>query len=108
MVRWPGHIKAGDVSNDVVSGLDWFPTLLAAAGDTNITERLLKGWVPKPGGRTYRVHLDGYDQLPYLTGQTDQSPRHEFYYFDDDGMLVAMRFDNWKAVFCEQRAPGNL
>jgi arylsulfatase A-like enzyme len=104
MVRWPGHIKAGQISNEMFSGLDWFPTLLAAAGDTTITERLLKG--NSIGGKTFKVHLDGYNQLLYLTGQQPASPRHEFYYFDDDGELVATRVDDWKFVWCEQRVPG--
>jgi arylsulfatase A-like enzyme len=108
MVRWPGHIKPGSVSNDIFSGLDWFPTLLAAAGDTTVKDRLLKGWQAKSGGLTYKVHLDGYNQLPYLTGETPKGSREDFFYFDDDGDLVAMRFGDWKAVFCEQRAPGNL
>jgi len=106
MVRWPGHIKSGSVSNGIVSGLDWFPTLLAAAGDTTITDRLLEG--TDIGGKNFKVHLDGYNQLPYLTGQTDKSARSEFYYFNDDSELVAMRYDNWKFVFCEQRAPGQF
>jgi arylsulfatase A-like enzyme len=112
MVRWPGHIKPGSVSNQMISGLDWFPTLLDAAGDTGVKDRLLKGWAPKAGGTSFKVHLDGYDQLPFLTGKTTKDPRTEFYYFDDDGDLVAMRWDQdgmaWKAVFCEQRAQGNL
>jgi arylsulfatase A-like enzyme len=108
MVRWPGHIKANEWSNDIVSGLDWFPTLLAAAGDTTIKERLLKGWAPNAGGLVHKVHLDGYNILPYLEGQVPQSPRRNFFYFDDDGQLVAMRHDNWKFIFCEQRSPGNL
>ncbi|MFM0040702.1 arylsulfatase [Paraburkholderia sediminicola] len=112
MVRWPGHIKPGTTSNEMFSGLDWFPTLLAAAGDTGVKDRLLKGWAPKAGGASFKNHLDGYNQLPFLTGQTTKDPRTEFYYFDDDGDLVAMRWDQdgnaWKAVFCEQRAKGNL
>jgi arylsulfatase A-like enzyme len=108
MIRWPGHIKPGEVSTGMVSGLDWFPTLLAAAGDTDVKERLQKGWAPKPGGLTYKVHLDGYNQLPYLTGQQPNSAREEFFYFNDDGELVAMRQGDWKFVFCEQRQPGNL
>ncbi|HZZ11096.1 MAG TPA: arylsulfatase [Paraburkholderia sp.] len=112
MVRWPGHIKAGETSNEMFSGLDWFPTLLAAAGDGGVKDRLLKGWAPKAGATSFRNHLDGYNQLPFLTGQTTKDPRTEFYYFDDDGQLVAMRWDQdgnaWKAVFCEQRAKGNL
>ena len=104
LVRWPGHIKANTWSSEMFSGLDWFPTLLAAAGDTDVKERLLKG--ASIGGKTFKVHLDGYNQLPYLTGQEQHSRRHEFFYFDDDGELVATRLDNWKFVWCEQRAPG--
>ncbi|GJH03657.1 arylsulfatase [Paraburkholderia terrae] len=106
MVRWPGHIKAGEVSNELVSGMDWFPTLLAAAGDTGIKERLLKG--ASIGGRTFKNHLDGYNQLPYLEGKQAKSERKEFYYFDDDGVLVDMRYEDWKFVYCEQRAPGGF
>ncbi len=108
MVRWPGQIPAGAISNEMFSGLDWFPTLLAAAGDADVKDRLLKGWAPESGGTQFKVHLDGYNQLPYLTGKEPKSARNDFYYFNDDGDLVAIRFDNWKAVFCEQRAPGNL
>ena len=106
MVRWPGRIKAGEISNETVSGLDWFPTLLAAAGNPNITEQLLKG--TSIGGKNFKVHLDGYNQLAYLTGQQPKSARDEFYYFNDDGNLVAYRYGNWKIVFCEQRKPGGL
>src|SRR5882672_8146065 len=106
MIRWPGHIKPGVWSNEIVSGQDWFPTLLAAAGNPNITEQLLKG--TGPGGMAHKVHLDGYNILPYLEGKEAHSPRRDFYYFDDDGQLVAMRHQNWKFVFCEQRAPGNM
>ena len=108
VIRWPGHIKADVWSNEIVSGLDWFPTLLAAAGNLNVKEQLLKGWAPTSGGQVFKVHLDGYNILPYLTGQEAHSPRRDFFYFDDDGQLVAERHDNWKFVFCEQRAPGNL
>jgi arylsulfatase len=108
MVRWPGKIKAGEVNNQMFSGLDWFPTLLAAAGDTGVKDRLLKGWAPKSGGTNFKVHLDGYNQLPFLTGQQPKSARDEFYYFNDDGELVAMRFADWKVVFCEQRTPGGF
>jgi len=107
VIRWPGHVKPASVSNDIVSGLDWFPTILAAAGDTTVKDRLLKGWAAKPGGLSYKVHLDGYNLIPFLEGK-EKSPRHEFYYFNDDGNLVAVRFDNFKVVFCEQRAPGGL
>lgn len=106
MVRWPGHIKPGQVSTEIFSGLDWFPTLLAAAGDTTIKVRLLKG--TNIGGTQFKAHLDGYNQLPHLTGQAPKSARDEFYYFNDDGLLVAYRYNNFKIVFCEQRAPGGF
>jgi arylsulfatase A-like enzyme len=116
MVRWPGKIKPGQISTGLFSGLDWFPTLLAAAGDTSVKERLLRG--AALSGETFKVHLDGFNQLPLLLGETTKSARNEFYYFDDDGQLVAMRYDAyqpgatmpdaWKIVFCEQRAPGSL
>ncbi len=106
MIRWPGQIKPGSVSNDIISGLDWLPTLVAAAGDPDIKDKLLKGYTA--GSKTFRNHLDGYNQLPYLTGKEEHSPRKEFFYFNDDGDLVAMRYENWKFVFSEQRAPGTL
>ena len=106
MIRWPGHIKPDSVSNDMISGLDWLPTFLAAVGDPDITGKLLKGY--NVGGQTYKVHLDGYNQLPYLTGQQEHSARKEFVYFNDDGDLVALRYENWKVVFEEQRAEGTL
>jgi arylsulfatase len=106
IIRWPGHIKPGQVSNEIVAALDWFPTLLAAAGDPGVTDRLLQGW--KLGERTYKVHLDGYNQLPLLTGQQDKSARKEFFYFSDDAQLTALRYENWKLVFCEQKVPGTL
>jgi arylsulfatase len=106
MVRWPGRIRAGTISNEIIAGLDWFPTLLAAAGDTGVKDRLRVGW--QTGGRNYKVHLDGYNQLPYLTGQQDKSARRELFYFNDDGQLTALRADNWKFVFCEQKTEGTL
>lgn len=108
LVRWPGHIKPGEISNEIISGLDWFPTLLAAAGDPDVKDRLLKGWMPEGNPSKFRNHLDGYNQLDHLTGKADKSPRNEFFYFNDDGDLVAMRFGNWKLVFEEQRQPGQL
>jgi arylsulfatase A-like enzyme len=104
MVRWPGHIKPGQVSNQIVAGEDWLPTLLAAAGDPNVKEKLLSGM--KVGNATYRVHVDGYNQLPYLTGQETESPRKEFFYFSDDGNLLAMRYDRWKMHFSIQEHRG--
>jgi arylsulfatase len=106
LIRWPGHINAGHVSNEIVSGLDWLPTFLAAAGEPDITNKLLRGH--EVGGKTFKVHLDGYNQLPYLTGQQERSARREFIYFNDDGDLVAVRFENWKVVFEEQRVEGTL
>lgn len=106
MVRWPGHIKPGTVSNDIISHLDWAPTLLAAAGVPDIKEKLLKGY--SAGGTKFKVHLDGYNQLPYLTGQAPKSPREEFFYFSDDGDLTGLRYDNWKVVFAQQRGQGTL
>jgi arylsulfatase len=106
MIRWPGRIQPGSVSNEIVSGLDWFPTLLAAAGDTDIKDRLVKG--ANIGGKQFKVHLDGYNQLPHLTGQQPKSARTEFFYFDDDGNMVAYRYNDFKAVFCEQRKSGGF
>jgi len=106
MVRWPGHIKPGSISNGIFGSHDWFPTLLAIAGDTEVKDKLLKGWTV--GDRTYKVHLDGYNQLAYLTGEQPNSERRGFIYFNDDGQLVAIRFDNWKLVFFEQKTPGTL
>jgi arylsulfatase A-like enzyme len=106
MVRWPGKIKAGTVSNQMISHMDWLPTILAAAGEPDITEKLLKGH--KVGANTYKVHLDGYNHLPFLTGKTDKSPRQDYFYFSDDGDLLAMRYDNWKIVFMEQRVKGSM
>jgi arylsulfatase len=106
MIRWPGKIKAGSVSNEIVNGHDWLPTFLAAAGDAEIKEKLLQGH--EADGKRFQVHLDGFNQLPYLTGQTEKGPRRGFFYFNDDGDLVAMRHENWKVVFMEQRAPGTL
>ena len=106
LIRWPGRIQPGSVSNEMISGLDWMPTLMAVAGDPDIKDKLLKGY--QAGGKTYKVHLDGYNQLPYLTGQQERGARKEFFYFNDDGDLVAVRYENWKIVFEEQRAQGTM
>ena len=106
MVRWPGHIPAGTVLNGIVSHNDWFVTLLAAAGDTDVADRLKAG--TDLAGTTYKVHLDGHNQLDYITGAVDKSPRKHFFYVSDDGDLTALRYDNWKFVFLEQRATGTL
>ncbi len=106
LVRWPGRIKPGSVSNRIMSHLDWMPTLLAAAGDDAVKEKLLEGLEVQ--GNKYKVHLDGYNFLPCLTGKEEKGPRKEFFYFSDDGDLTALRYDNWKLVFAEQRATGTL
>jgi arylsulfatase len=106
MVRWPGHIQPGSVSNELFSGLDWFPTLMAAAGEPDIKSKLLTGY--DSGAKTFKVHLDGFNQLPHLTGQDAKGARESFFYFNDDGDLVALRYANWKLVFEEQRSPGTL
>jgi arylsulfatase A-like enzyme len=101
-VRWPGQIEAGSVTNEIVHHMDWLPTFVAAAGDADIKAKLVQGGVDAIG-RSYKVHLDGYNILPLLTGETDQSPRHEIFYFSDDGDLTALRYDDWKLIFMEQR-----
>src|SRR5579864_4466721 len=106
LLRWPGHIPAGVVTNEIVQHHDWLPTLLAAAGEPDVMEKLRRGH--QAAGKTFRVHIDGYNLLPYLTGQEQKSPRPGFIYFDDDGNLVALRYNNWKFVFMEQRAQGTM
>ena len=101
IVQFPGHIKAGVEFNEIISHQDWFPTILALAGDADIKEKLKKGH--KIGNTTYKVHLDGLNLLPYLTGKEDKSPREGFIYFTDDGDVAAIRYDNWKMMFMEQR-----
>jgi arylsulfatase A-like enzyme len=106
MVRWPGKVKPGQVSNEIVGHHDWLPTLLAMAGDTQVTDKLLKGY--QVGDMTYKIHLDGYNLVPYLTGQAEKPPRESFLYCDDDQQLTGLRYDNWKLVFMEQRVQGTL
>ena len=100
-VRWPGHFPAGTTLNGIVSHEDWLPTFAAIAGAPDIKEKLLKGVALN--GRTYKNYIDGYNQLDYLTGKVKESPRHEFFYVNDDGQIVAIRYDAWKAVFLENR-----
>lgn len=102
-IRWPGVIEPGTVLNDIVAHEDMLPTLLAAAGDPDITKKLKKGH--RVGGKKFKVHLDGYDQTDYFSGK-GPSPRKEFFYFNDDGSLVALRYNQWKLVFAEQRSHG--
>ena len=103
VVRWPGVIKPGTVFNDIVAHEDWIPTLLAAAGEPQVKEKLLNGY--QANGKTFKVHLDGYNQMDYFAGKTP-SPRKDFFYFNDDGSLVALRYEQWKLVFQEQRSHG--
>ena len=107
MVRWPGKIAAGSISNEIVHHMDWLPTFMAAAGVPDIKEELKKGGV-QAIGRQYKVHLDGYNILPMLTGKTDKSERKEVFYFSDDGDLTALRYGDWKVIFMEQKAKETL
>jgi arylsulfatase len=106
LIRWPGKIPGGVVSNEIVQHHDWLPTFLAAAGEPDIVDKLKAGHTS--GDRSYKVHIDGYNLLPYLTGEVDKSPRQGFVYFSDDGDLLALRYDNFKMVFTEQRMPGTM
>jgi arylsulfatase A-like enzyme len=106
LVRWPGKIPAGVVVNDIVQHHDWLPTFLAIAGEPDIVEKCKKGH--KAGDKTFKVHLDGYNLTEFLTKEGVRSPRKGFVYFNDDGDIVALRFDNWKVVFMEQRVEGTL
>jgi len=106
MVRWPGKIKPSQISNEMVAHHDWLPTLVAIAGDPQVADKLAKGY--RVGSMNYKVHLDGYNLVPYLTGQGDKSPRDSFIYINDDQQVTGLRYDNWKMVFMEQRVPGTL
>jgi arylsulfatase len=101
-LRWPGKIKAGSVLNGIVSHQDWLPTLLAAAGEADISAKLLNGH--RAGDKTFKVHIDGLNMLPYLTGKVKESPRQSFFYVSDDGDILAIRMGDWKMVLAEQRA----
>ena len=104
VIRWPGVIKPGTILNEIGSHEDMLPTLLAAAGEPDIVAKVKAGY--KAGNKIFKVHLDGYNLLPYLKGETKEWPRKEFLYWSDDGDLMALRYENWKAVFAEQRADG--
>ena len=106
LIRWPGKIPARAVSNEIVQHHDWLPTFLAAAGDPDIVEKLKSGHTA--GDKEFRVHIDGYNLLPYLTGEVEKCPRRGMVYFSDDGDVLALRAENWKLVFMEQRCPGTL
>ena len=103
-IRWPGVIKPGTVSNEIFSHTDMLPTLAAAAGEPDIVEKLKKGY--KSGNKTFKVHIDGYNLLPFLKGEVKENPRKGFLYWSDDGDLMALRVGNWKCTFMEQRAHG--
>ena len=102
-IRWPGVIKPGTVLNDIFAHEDMLPTIMAAAGVPDVKEQLMKGM--NVGSKTFKVHLDGHNVTDALAGKTP-SPRHDFFYFNDDGSLVGLRYDNWKIVFAEQREHG--
>jgi len=106
MVRWPGRIAPGTVSNEIIQHHDWLPTFLAAAGVPDIVDKLKAGHAI--ADKTYRVHIDGYDLMPYLTGEVDKSPRRGMVYFSDDCDVLGIRIENWKVVFMEQRCAGTL
>lgn len=109
MVRWPGVVQPGSVSNGIVHHMDWLPTFLTAAGKDDIKEDLLDGYKSSALNRDYRIHLDGYDLTAHLKDpQNVASPRHEIFYFTDDGDLSALRYDDWKLIFLEQRTQGTL
>ena len=101
VVRWPGRIPAGQISNDIMSHLDWMPTFVAAAGDPDLKAKLLKG--TRIGAKQAKLHLDGYNFLPYLIGESDTSPRRAFHYLNDEGMPVGVRVGDWKIVYSENR-----
>jgi arylsulfatase A-like enzyme len=101
-VRWPGVVAPGSVLNGIVSHQDWLPTLLAAAGEHDISEKLLNGH--QAGDKAFKVHIDGFNMLPYLSGEVKESPRTGFFYISDDGDIIAIRMDDWKMVLMEQRA----
>ncbi|MCB1353114.1 MAG: arylsulfatase [Rhodobacteraceae bacterium] len=100
-VRWPGHFPAGETLNGIISHEDWLPTFAAIGGNPDVKQQLREG--VELNGREYRNYIDGYDLTAYLTGETDESPRHEFWYVNDDGQIVAARYDDWKVVFLENR-----
>ncbi|GLX83428.1 arylsulfatase [Thalassotalea eurytherma] len=105
LIRWPGKVKPGTKFNGMMSHEDWMPTLLSAAGVKDLSDKLRKGH--KANGKTFKVHLDGYDYTPYLTGETDQVPRDAIYYFGAEGELNAVRWNDWKVHFATQVGPIN-
>lgn len=106
LVRWPGRIAAGSIANGIVQHHDWLPTFLEMAGAPDVVEKLKTGY--RANGKNFRNHIDGVSLLGYLTGKEKESPRKLFMYFSDDGDVLAMRYDNWKVVFMEQRCRGTM
>ena len=104
VIRWPGVIKPGSIYNDVFAHEDLIPTFAAAAGEPDLVEKVKKGY--QAGSKTFKVHLDGYNLIPFFRGETKESPRKSFVYWNDDGQLVAIRVNNLKIVFLEQRNEG--
>jgi arylsulfatase len=104
LIRWPGVIKPGTVYNEVFSHYDLIPTFCAAGGDPDVVAKCLRGY--QLGGKTFKVHLDGYNMMPFLTGSAKESPRRDFLYWNDDGELVAVRVADWKVVFKAQEHEG--
>ncbi len=105
MVRWPGVVKPGTVYNDIISLMDWMPTLAAAAGESDIKGKMAKGF--KSGSKTFKVHLDGYNFMPYFQGRESKGPRDTMFYFDQGGNLNALRWNDWKVSFA-MASEGNI
>lgn len=109
LVRWPGVVEPGSVSNGIVHHMDWLPTFIAAAGEPDIKADLMDGYRSSALGREYKVHLDGYNLIDHLKDpQAVESPRQEIFYFSDDGDLTALRYGQWKLIFMEQQTTGTL
>ncbi len=106
MVRWPGKIEPGSISNEIMHHMDWLPTFADIAGDDKVKDKMLKGYTAN--GKTYKIHLDGYDFRSYLEGKVKEGPRKEIFYFSDDGDLTALRYADWKLIFMEQKTTGTL
>jgi len=107
LIRWPGHVQAGSIANGIVQHHDWLPTFLAMAGEGDIIGKLKKGGY-KCNGKTFKNHIDGFDLTDYITGKAKDCPRNVFFYFSDDGDVLALRYDNWKMIFMEQRCRGTM
>ena len=102
LIRWPGVIKPNTIINDLCAHEDLIPTFAAAAGEPDLVAKVMKGY--EANGKTFKVHLDGYNLMPFLKGDVKESPRKEFIYWSDDGDLMAIRYEQWKSTFLEQNA----